>query len=109
MSSVLLKNIGTIVSGDITAPILQGDAIFVEGGKIKKVGLVEVPMGTTLRDIIFGVGEGIRDDLAFKAVQTGGPSGGVITEDHLDTPIDYEHLQELGLEGCRVVHDLRKG
>jgi NADP-reducing hydrogenase subunit HndC len=73
-----------------------GTKVFALTGKIANSGLVEVPMGTTLREIIFDVGGGIRDGKAFKAVQTGGPSGGVITADHLDTPIDYEHLQQLG-------------
>jgi NADP-reducing hydrogenase subunit HndC len=57
---------------------------------------LEVPMGTTLREIIFDIGGGIPNGKKFKAVQTGGPSGGVITADYLDTPIDYEHLKELG-------------
>ncbi len=73
-----------------------GTKVFALTGKIANSGLVEVPMGTTLREIIFDVGGGIRDGKAFKAVQTGGPSGGVITAEHLDTPIDYEHLQQLG-------------
>ena len=74
----------------------KGTKVFALTGKIANSGLVEVPMGTPLRDIIFNIGGGIPDGKAFKAVQTGGPSGGVITADHLDTPIDYEHLQELG-------------
>ena len=73
-----------------------GTKVFALTGKIANSGLVEVPMGTTLREIIYDVGGGIRDGKAFKAVQTGGPSGGVITAEHLDTPIDYEHLQQLG-------------
>jgi NADP-reducing hydrogenase subunit HndC len=73
-----------------------GTKVFALTGKIANSGLVEVPMGTTLREIIFDVGGGIREGKAFKAVQTGGPSGGVITASHLDTPIDYEHLQQLG-------------
>ncbi|MFP4376282.1 MAG: NADH-ubiquinone oxidoreductase-F iron-sulfur binding region domain-containing protein [Spirochaetales bacterium] len=74
----------------------KGTKVFALTGKIQNSGLVEVPMGTTLRDIIFNIGGGIPDGKSFKAVQTGGPSGGVITADHLDVPIDYEHLQELG-------------
>ena len=58
--------------------------------------LVEVPMGTTLREIIYDIGGGIANDRKFKAVQTGGPSGGVITEEFLDTPIDFGSLQKLG-------------
>jgi NADH:ubiquinone oxidoreductase subunit F (NADH-binding) len=61
-------------------------------GKINNVGLVEVPMGTTLREIIYDIGGGINNNRQFKAVQTGGPSGGVMTEKDLDTPIDYDSL-----------------
>lgn len=74
----------------------KGTKVFALTGKINNSGLVEVPMGTPLRDIIYNIGGGIPDGKAFKAVQTGGPSGGVITAEFLDTPIDYEHLQELG-------------
>ena len=74
----------------------KGTKVFALTGKIQNSGLVEVPMGTPLRDMIFNIGGGIPDGHEFKAVQTGGPSGGVITSDYLDTPIDYEHLQELG-------------
>ena len=73
-----------------------GTKVFALTGKINNSGLIEVPMGITLREIIYDIGGGIRGGKAFKAVQTGGPSGGVITADFLDTPIDYEHLQELG-------------
>jgi len=74
----------------------KGTKVFALTGKIRNSGLVEVPMGTTLREIIYNIGGGITDDKEFKAVQTGGPSGGVITSDFLDTPIDYKHLVELG-------------
>lgn len=74
----------------------KGTKVFALTGKINNSGLVEVPMGTMLRDIVFDIGGGIADGKAFKAVQTGGPSGGVITEEYLDTPIDYENLQKLG-------------
>ncbi len=74
----------------------RGTKVFALTGKIQNSGLVEVPMGTTLREIIYDIGGGIPGGKAFKAVQTGGPSGGVITKDHLDTPIDYIHLKELG-------------
>ena len=74
----------------------KGTKVFALTGKINNSGLVEVPMGTPLRDIVYNIGGGIPDGKAFKAVQTGGPSGGVITSEYLDTPIDYEHLQELG-------------
>lgn len=74
----------------------KGTKVFALVGKINKVGLVEVPMGTTLREIIFDIGGGISKDKKFRAVQTGGPSGGVITVEHLDTPIDYDSLKEIG-------------
>lgn len=74
----------------------KGTKVFALTGKIRNSGLVEVPMGTTLREIVFDIGGGIADGKEFKAVQTGGPSGGVITKDYLDTPIDYVHLKELG-------------
>ncbi len=80
----------------IGTPKSTGTKVFALTGKINNSGLIEVPMGITLREIIYDVGGGIRGGKAFKAVQTGGPSGGVITADYLDTPIDYEHLQALG-------------
>lgn len=80
----------------IGTPGSPGTKVFALAGKVKKVGLVEVPMGTTLRQIIFNVGGGIMNDRKFKAVQTGGPSGGCIKFDQLDTEIDYESLKRLG-------------
>ncbi len=74
----------------------KGTKVFALAGKINNVGLIEVPMGTTLREVIFEIGGGIKDGKRFKAVQTGGPSGGCLTEQHLDTPIDYEHLTAAG-------------
>lgn len=74
----------------------KGTKVFALAGKVNNVGLVEVPMGTTLREIIYDIGGGITDGKAFKAVQTGGPSGGVITVADLDTPIDYESLKSIG-------------
>jgi NADH:ubiquinone oxidoreductase subunit F (NADH-binding) len=74
----------------------KGTKVFALAGKVNNVGLVEVPMGTTLREIIYEIGGGIQDDKAFKAVQTGGPSGGVITVADLDTPIDYDSLKAIG-------------
>lgn len=74
----------------------SGTKVFALTGKIANSGLVEVPMGTPLKDIIYNIGGGIPNGREFKAVQTGGPSGGVITKDYIDTPIDYEHLAELG-------------
>ncbi|OHE73971.1 MAG: NADH dehydrogenase [Verrucomicrobia bacterium GWF2_51_19] len=73
-----------------------GTKVFALTGNIVNTGLIEVPMGMTLREIIFDIGGGCPKGLEFKAVQTGGPSGGLITKDYLDTPITYEHLQELG-------------
>ncbi|HLO90859.1 MAG: NADH-ubiquinone oxidoreductase-F iron-sulfur binding region domain-containing protein [Chloroflexota bacterium] len=70
----------------------KGTKVFALAGKINNVGLIEVPMGTTLREVIFEIGGGIKNDKKFKAVQTGGPSGGCLTEKHLDTPIDYDNL-----------------
>ena len=70
----------------------KGTKVFALAGKINNVGLIEVPMGTTLREVIFEIGGGIKDGKKFKAVQTGGPSGGCLTEKHLDTPIDFDNL-----------------
>lgn len=70
----------------------KGTKVFALAGKINNVGLIEVPMGTTLREVIFGIGGGIKGGKKFKAVQTGGPSGGCLTEKHLDLPIDYDNL-----------------
>lgn len=74
----------------------KGTKAFALAGKVNNVGLVEVPMGTTLREIIFELGGGIKDGKRFKAVQTGGPSGGCIPAEFLDTPIDYESLTAIG-------------
>ena len=74
----------------------KGTKVFALGGNVVNVGLVEVPMGTTLREIIFDIGGGIPNGRSFKAAQTGGPSGGCIPEKYLDTPIDYESLKEIG-------------
>jgi NADH:ubiquinone oxidoreductase subunit F (NADH-binding)/(2Fe-2S) ferredoxin/NAD-dependent dihydropyrimidine dehydrogenase PreA subunit len=73
-----------------------GTKVFALGGKITNTGLVEIPMGTKLRDVIYDIGGGCPNGKAFKAVQTGGPSGGCITADYLDTPIDFDTLTELG-------------
>ncbi len=70
----------------------KGTKVFALAGKINNVGLIEVPMGTTLREVIYEIGGGIKNGKKFKAVQTGGPSGGCLTEKHLDIPIDYESL-----------------
>ena len=74
----------------------KGTKVFALGGNVNNVGLVEVPMGTTLREIVFDIGGGIPNGRKFKAAQTGGPSGGCIPEEHLDTPIDYESLGKIG-------------
>ena len=74
----------------------KGTKVFALGGNVNNVGLVEVPMGTTLREIVFGIGGGIPNGRKFKAAQTGGPSGGCIPAEHLDTPIDYESLSSIG-------------
>ena len=74
----------------------KGTKVFALGGKIQNTGLLEIPMGTTLREIIYDVGGGIPNDKKFKAAQTGGPSGGCIPAEHLDTPIDYDSLLKIG-------------
>ncbi len=74
----------------------KGTKVFALGGKIRNTGLVEIPMGTTLREIIYEIGGGCPNNKAFKAVQTGGPSGGCLTEKELDTPIDYDNLIKAG-------------
>ena len=86
----------------------KGTKVFALTGKIKKGGLVEIPMGKTLRDVIYGIGGGVRDGKAFKAVQMGGPSGGCIPADLLDTVIDYRALGATGAimgSGGMVVMD----
>jgi NADP-reducing hydrogenase subunit HndC len=70
--------------------------VFALAGKVNNTGLVEVPMGTTLREVIFEIGGGIPDGKAFKAAQTGGPSGGCIPAAHLDLPLEYDSLQQIG-------------
>ena len=82
------KSIGTQTS--------SGTKVFALGGKITNTGLVEVPMGTTLREVIYEIGGGFPNRKEFKAVQTGGPSGGCLTEQHLDTPIGFDELVNLG-------------
>ncbi len=73
-----------------------GTKAFALTGNVKNTGLIEVPMGTTLREVIFDIGGGIRDDGEFKAVQIGGPSGGCLTEEHLDLPLDFDSLKKVG-------------
>ena len=74
----------------------KGTKVFALGGNVVNIGLVEVPMGTTLREIVYDIGGGIPNNREFKAAQTGGPSGGCIPKEHLDTPIDYESLKQIG-------------
>ena len=74
----------------------KGTKVFALAGQVNNVGLIEVPMGITLREVILEIGGGIKDGRKFKAVQTGGPSGGCLTEKHLDTPIDYDNLIAAG-------------
>ncbi len=74
----------------------KGTKVFALGGNVNNIGLVEVPMGTTLREIVYDIGGGIPNGRDFKAAQTGGPSGGCIPKEHLDTPIDYESLKSIG-------------
>ena len=74
----------------------KGTKVFALGGNVNNIGLVEVPMGTTLREIVYDIGGGIPNGRDFKAAQTGGPSGGCIPKEHLDTPIDYESLKAIG-------------
>ena len=74
----------------------KGTKVFALGGKVNNVGLVEVPMGTTLRELIYDIGGGIPNGKAFKAIQTGGPSGGCLTKEHLDEPIDFDNLVAKG-------------
>jgi bidirectional [NiFe] hydrogenase diaphorase subunit len=74
----------------------KGTKVFALAGRVKNTGLIEVPMGITLREIIFDIGGGIPDGHQFKAVQTGGPSGGCIPEQYLDMPVDYESLAKVG-------------
>ncbi len=88
----------------------KGTTVFALVGKVNNTGLVEIPLGITLREMIFEIGGGIAGGRAFKAVQTGGPSGGCIPEAHLDTPVDYESLGALGSimgSGGMIVMDER--
>lgn len=82
--------------GDMGTEKSKGTKVFALAGKIKKGGLVEVPMGLTLRDVIFGIGGGIKNDKEFKAVQMGGPSGGCVPAELIDTPVTYEDITKTG-------------
>ena len=86
----------------------KGTKVFALAGKINNVGLIEVPMGTTLREVIFEIGGGIRNGKKFKGIQTGGPSGGCLSEKHLNTPIDFDNLIAAGSimgSGAMIVLD----
>ena len=90
----ILNNVETFAN--IPQIIVKGTKVFALGGKIHNTGLVEVPMGTTLREIVEEIGGGIPNGKKFKAAQTGGPSGGCIPAEHLDVPIDYDNLKAIG-------------
>lgn len=92
---LIIKNGGKWYS-EITSSQTKGTKIFTLTGKIKNAGLVEVPMGITIRDIVEKIGGGSSTGKKIKAVQTGGPSGGVIPENQFDTPIGYEEFEEIG-------------
>jgi len=87
---------GGAAFGAFGTPQSKGTKVFALAGKIKKGGLVEVPMGLPLKDVIYGIGDGIKNDKAFKAVQMGGPSGGCIPAALIDTPVDYENINKTG-------------
>ncbi|MBN1344300.1 MAG: NADH-quinone oxidoreductase subunit NuoF [Phycisphaerae bacterium] len=92
----LVIGMGPALYGDLGTERSKGTKIFALAGDVRNTGLVEVPMGATLREIVYKVGGGIRGNREFKAAQTGGPSGGCVPAAHLDTPIDYDSLRELG-------------
>ena len=94
LSPIILK--GSDWFASIGTAKSKGTKVFALAGKINNVGLIEVPMGTTLREVVFEIGGGIRHGKKFKAAQTGGPSGGCLTEKHLDTPIDFDNLIAAG-------------
>ena len=87
---------GGAAFGAMGTEMSKGTKVFALAGKIKKGGLVEVPMGLPLKDVIFGIGGGIKKDKAFKAVQMGGPSGGCIPAQLIETPVDYENINKTG-------------
>ena len=92
----VIINKGAAFFNSIGTEKSKGTKVFALAGKINNVGLIEVPMGTTLREVIFDIGGGIKGGKKFKAVQTGGPSGGCLTNSFLDTPIDYDNLIAAG-------------
>ncbi len=94
IAQIILK--GSDWYSSIGTETSKGTKVFALGGNVNNIGLVEVPMGTTLREIVYDIGGGIPNGREFKAAQTGGPSGGCIPKEHLDTPIDYESLKQIG-------------
>jgi NADH:ubiquinone oxidoreductase subunit F (NADH-binding)/(2Fe-2S) ferredoxin/NAD-dependent dihydropyrimidine dehydrogenase PreA subunit len=92
----VIINKGAAFFNSIGTEKSKGTKVFALAGKINNVGLIEVPMGTTLREVIFDIGGGIKGGKKFKSVQTGGPSGGCLTNSFLDTPIDYDNLIAAG-------------
>lgn len=96
VTRIFEKENGAEWFSSIGSETTKGTKVFSVVGKLNNTGLVEVPMGTTLREIVYDIGEGIIGGRKFKAVQTGGPSGGLIPAQYLDTPVDYETLQALG-------------
>jgi len=104
----VINNVGTLFNvpliirkgaqwwSSVGSETTNGTKVFCVTGKIRNSGLVEVPMGTTMREIVFEIGGGIPNDKEFKAAQLGGPSGGFVPNEHLDMPIDYESLQTIG-------------
>ena len=104
----VINNVGTLFNipliirkgaqwwSSVGSETTNGTKVFCVTGKIRNSGLVEVPMGTTMREIVFDIGGGIPNDKEFKAAQLGGPSGGFVPNEHLDMPIDYESLQTIG-------------
>ena len=107
---LILKEGGVAEFSSVGTEGSKGTKVFALAGKIHNTGLCEVPMGTTIREIIYDVGGGIKEGRKFKAVQVGGPSGGCIPEEHLDLPIDYDSLNAAGAimgSGGLVVMDER--
>ena len=94
IAQIILK--GSEWYSSIGTETSKGTKVFALGGNVNNIGLVEVPMGTTLREIVFDIGGGIPNGREFKAAQTGGPSGGCIPKENLDVPIDYESLKQIG-------------
>jgi len=87
---------GSAAYAEIGTDTSKGTKLFALAGKVNNTGLIEVPMGMSLREIVYDIGGGIPENAAFKAAQTGGPSGGCIPQEHLDTPMDYDRLRQLG-------------